>query len=69
MSDFVTTEGDVKRGKTRIPLKLARIYDEDLISEELAALDINASSKRTSNAGMDFEDTEMAGENDIGEQI
>lgn len=30
LSDFVTTDGDVKKGKTRIPLKLARIYDEDL---------------------------------------
>jgi len=30
LSDFVTTDGDVKKGKTRIPLKLARIYEEDL---------------------------------------
>ena len=37
LSDFVTTEGDVRRGKTRVPLKLARIYDEDIISEEAGA--------------------------------
>ena len=34
LSDFVTNESDVKKGKTRIPLKLARIYDEDLLSED-----------------------------------
>jgi hypothetical protein len=60
----VTTEADVKRGKTRIPLKLARIYDEDLICEEAGA---DNKSKRTSNAGMEFDDAEMADHNDIGE--
>lgn len=34
LSDFVTNEGDVKKGKTRIPLKLARVYDEDILSED-----------------------------------
>ena len=34
LSDFVTTESDVKKGTNRLPLKLARIYDEDLMSEE-----------------------------------
>lgn len=34
LSDFVTNESDVKKGKTRIPLKLARIYDEDILSED-----------------------------------
>ena len=24
---------DVKKGKTRIPLKLARVYDEDILTE------------------------------------
>jgi hypothetical protein len=34
LSDFVTSESDVKRGRTRIPLKLARVYDEDILSED-----------------------------------
>ena len=34
LSDFVTTESDVKKGTNRLPLKLARIYDEDLMSDE-----------------------------------
>jgi hypothetical protein len=32
--DFVTTEQDVKKGNNRLPLNLARIYEEDLIKEE-----------------------------------
>jgi hypothetical protein len=55
LSDFVTSEGDVKKGKTRIPLKLARVYDEDILSDE-------ASVK--SNAAMAFDDTEMTDIND-----
>ena len=34
LSDFVTTEADVKKGKNRLPLKLARIYEEDLMSDD-----------------------------------
>lgn len=34
LSDFVTTEQDVKKGNTRLPLNLARIYEEDLMSDE-----------------------------------
>lgn len=34
LSDFVTTESDVKKGNNRLPLNLARIYDEDLMSDE-----------------------------------
>jgi serine/threonine protein kinase len=32
--DFVTTEKDLKYGKTRMPLALSRLYDEDLMSDE-----------------------------------
>jgi hypothetical protein len=32
--DFVTTEKDVKNGKTRMPLGLSRLYEEDLMSDE-----------------------------------
>jgi len=55
LSDFVTTEGDVKKGKTRIPLKLARVYDEDILNDD----DSVNKSKRSSNAGMEFDDAEM----------
>jgi len=34
LSDFVTTEKDVQKGNNRLPLNLARIYDEDLMSED-----------------------------------
>jgi hypothetical protein len=34
LSDFVTTEKDVQKGNTRIPLRLARIYEEDIMSDE-----------------------------------
>lgn len=65
LSDFVTTEGDVKKGKTRIPLKLARVYDEDLLSEEPTS----NSGKTTSNTGMEFDDAEMADQNDIADDL
>jgi hypothetical protein len=34
LSDFVTTEKDVQKGNTRMPLNLARIYEEDIMSDE-----------------------------------
>lgn len=34
LGDFVTTEADVKKGKNRLPLKLARVYEEDLLSDD-----------------------------------
>ena len=37
LSDFVTTEKDVQKGNTRIPLALARLYDEDIMSDEEVA--------------------------------
>jgi len=33
LSDFTTTEKDLARGVSRIPLKLARLYNEDLLDE------------------------------------
>jgi hypothetical protein len=32
--DFVTTESDVKKGNNRLPFNLARLYEEDLMSDE-----------------------------------
>jgi len=40
LSDFVTTEADVKKGKNRLPLKLARLYEEDLMSDEEVAKEL-----------------------------
>jgi hypothetical protein len=37
LSDFVTTEKDVQKGNTRIPLALARLYDEDIMSDDEVA--------------------------------
>ena len=34
LADFVSTEKDVQNGRTRIPLALSRIKDEDLMSDE-----------------------------------
>ena len=34
LTDFVTTEQDVKKGNTRRPLQLARIFEEDLMTKE-----------------------------------
>jgi len=34
LSDFVTTEQDVKKGNNRLPLNLARIYEEDLMTKD-----------------------------------
>ena len=33
LTDFVTTEKDVQKGNTKMPLNLARIYEEDLVPE------------------------------------
>jgi len=34
LQDFVTTEGDVKKGTNRLPFNLARIYEEDIMNDE-----------------------------------
>ena len=34
LSEFVTTEQDVKKGNNRLPLNLARLYAEDLMTAE-----------------------------------
>ena len=34
LSDYVTTEKDVQRGNNRMPLNVARLYEEDIMSEE-----------------------------------
>lgn len=34
LQDFVTTEKDVQKGHNRLPLNLARIYDEDIMSDQ-----------------------------------
>ena len=34
MADFVTTERDVKKGQTRKPFEIARLHEEDLMSDE-----------------------------------
>jgi len=34
LADYVTTEKDVQRGNNRMPLNVARLYEEDLMSEE-----------------------------------
>ena len=34
LSDFVTSERDVKKGQNRRPLALARLHEEDLMSDE-----------------------------------
>ena len=34
LADFVTTAKDVQKGNTRMPLSLARLYEEDIMSDE-----------------------------------
>ena len=34
LQDFVTTEKDVQKGHNRLPLNLARLYEEDIMSDE-----------------------------------
>ena len=34
LSDFVTTEKDVQKGNNRLPLNLARLYEEDIMTDE-----------------------------------
>ena len=41
---FVTTESDAKKGHNRLPLPLARLYEEDILSEDEVA------SNKTTNA-------------------
>lgn len=33
LREFATTEKDLEKGISRIPLQLARIYEEDLVEE------------------------------------
>jgi len=67
LGDFVTTEADVKKGKNRLPLKLARVYEEDLLSEDevtkrLSVLNIDGSDDalRSSEGSMFNEDNILA---------
>lgn len=69
LSDFVTTEADVKKGKNRLPLKLARVYEEDLMSDEevakkLSELSLDDKSSddalRSSDSSLFNQDTIMA---------
>ena len=46
LRDFTTTDKDVEKGISRIPLPLARVYDEDILEEEE---DSSASTKSTAN--------------------
>ena len=34
--DFVTTEADAKKGKTRMPLPISRIWEEDIMRDDEA---------------------------------
>lgn len=34
LREFTTTEKDVEKGISRLPLQLARIYEEDVLEEE-----------------------------------
>lgn len=34
LREFATTEKDLEKGISRIPLQLARIYEEDIIEED-----------------------------------
>ena len=34
LQDFVTTEKDVQKGLNRLPLNLARLIEEDILSDE-----------------------------------
>lgn len=55
LNDFVTTENDVKKGNSRIPLNLARLFDEDLVPENNPATDLSLEKLRISeNSGDDF---------------
>ena len=69
LGDFVTTEADVKKGKNRLPLKLARVYEEDLLSDDevtkrLSGLNLDGlagdDSLRSSEGSMFNEDNIMA---------
>ena len=49
--DFVSTEKDVQRGNTRMPLALSRIPDEDIMSEK----DVDKSKMEMKMSGMSIE--------------
>jgi len=60
LSDFVTTEKDVQKGNNRLPLNLARLYEEDIMSDEeveKAALEMKMNGLEVSKLG----DSEGAG--------
>lgn len=47
LSDFATTEKDVSRGISRIPILLARIYEEDVHIEKNPKYRVPLSPKST----------------------
>ena len=53
LSDFVTTERDVQKGNNRLPLNLARVYEEDLMSDDEveAAMTDQMSTMKIDNPG------------------
>ena len=60
LSDFVTTEKDVQKGNNRLPLNLARLYEEDIMSDdevEKAALEMKMKGLEVAKLG----DSEGAG--------
>ena len=42
LQDFVTTEKDVQKGLNRLPLNLARLIEEDIMSDEEVAAGKNS---------------------------
>lgn len=52
LSDFVTSEQDVKKGNNRLPLNLSRLHEEDLIKED----DKKALNKAIENMAIDDAD-------------
>jgi hypothetical protein len=42
MKEYTTTEKDVVKGISRIPLNLARIYEEDIIKDKKAEAHIES---------------------------
>lgn len=37
--DFVTTDSEAKKGSNRLPLNLARLYEEDILKEDKGAIE------------------------------
>lgn len=54
LNDFVTTENDVKKGNSRIPLNLARLFDEDLVKENPGSDPQIEKLRISENSGDDF---------------